>query len=127
MLNNLVLPPQVNLLVERVGGRRQMGILGVGLFVVVFILGLAMWATSPSWVPLYSDLPIESVGGITETLDEEAIPYRLEEGGAELKVATTDLARARVALAQSGGVPDAGRPGLELFDQPSWGMTDFTQ
>jgi flagellar M-ring protein FliF len=21
----------------------------------------------------------------------------------------------------------AGRPGLELFDQPSWGMTDFTQ
>ena len=24
-------------------------------------------------------------------------------------------------------MPDAGRPGLELFDQPSWGMTDFTQ
>ena len=25
------------------------------------------------------------------------------------------------------GMPQAGRPGLELFDQPAWGMTDFTQ
>ena len=24
-------------------------------------------------------------------------------------------------------MPTTGRPGLELFDQPSWGMTDFTQ
>ncbi|MBW3631085.1 MAG: flagellar M-ring protein FliF, partial [Gemmatimonadetes bacterium] len=32
-----------------------------------------------------------------------------------------------VALAADGGMPNAGRPGLELFDQPSWGMTDFTQ
>src|SRR5690606_31346172 len=37
-----------------------------------------------------------------------------------------DVARARVTLAQQG-LPDAGRPGLELFDQPSWGMTDFAQ
>jgi flagellar M-ring protein FliF len=42
-------------------------------------------------------------------------------------VQTDDLARARVALARDGGLPNAGRPGLELFDQPSWGMTDFTQ
>ena len=127
MLNALVLPPQIDQLVERVGGRRQMGILAVGLGMVILILGLAKWATSPSWVPVYSDLPLESVGTITEKLDEETIPYRLENGGSELHVATTDLARARVALAADGAMPDAGRPGLELFDQPSWGMTDFTQ
>jgi flagellar M-ring protein FliF len=126
MLNSLTLPPVVDQLVERVGGRRQMGILGVGLGVVLLILGLARWATSPTWVPVYSDLPLESVGDITAKLDEEAIAYRLEDGGAELQVATTDLAKARVALAK-GGLPNAGRPGLELFDQPSWGMTDFTQ
>jgi flagellar M-ring protein FliF len=126
MLNSLVLPPVVDQLVERVGGRRQMGILGVGLGVVVLILGLARWATSPTWVPVYTDLPLESVGEITTKLDEEGIAYQLENGGAELQVSTADLAKARVALAQ-GGLPDAGRPGLELFDQPSWGMTDFTQ
>ena len=37
-----------------------------------------------------------------------------------------DVARARVALAKDG-LPLSGRPGLELFDKPSWGMTDFTQ
>jgi len=41
-------------------------------------------------------------------------------------VAVADLPRARVALA-NGGIPSTGRPGMELFDQPSWGMTDFTQ
>jgi flagellar M-ring protein FliF len=41
-------------------------------------------------------------------------------------VPVADLAKARVALA-NGGMPNSGRPGLELFDQPSWGMTDFTQ
>jgi flagellar M-ring protein FliF len=127
MLNSLALPPQIDQLVERVGGRRQMGILGVGLGLVVLILGLAKWATAPTWVPVYTDLPLESVSQITEKLDEEAIQYQLENGGAELLVTTTDLARARVALAAEGGMPDAGRPGLELFDQPSWGMTDFTQ
>src|SRR5437763_16143749 len=38
-----------------------------------------------------------------------------------------DLARARVAIASGGDMPNAGRPGLEVFDQASWGMTDFTQ
>ena len=70
MLNSLALPPQIDQLVERVGGRRQMGILGVGLGMVILILGLAKWATSPSWVPVYTDLPLESVGQITEKLDE---------------------------------------------------------
>src|SRR5919206_21752 len=41
-------------------------------------------------------------------------------------VPAADLAKARVALAQQG-LPAGARPGLELFDQPSWGMTDFAQ
>src|SRR5690606_34551544 len=28
---------------------------------------------------------------------------------------------------RDGGIPNGGRPGLEIFDQPAWGMTDFTQ
>jgi flagellar M-ring protein FliF len=126
MLNTLALPPQFNQLVERVGGRRQMSVLGIGVGVVIVILAMARWATSPTWVPVSTNLPLESVGPITDKLTEQAIPYKLLNGGTELQVATTDLAKARVALARDG-LPSAGRPGLELFDQPSWGMTDFTQ
>jgi flagellar M-ring protein FliF len=126
MVNNLALPMVAQQWVERIGGPRRAMFVGAGAGSVLLILGLAHFATRPTWVPVYSDLPLESVGKITERLDEEAIPYRLESGGSELQVDAAELARARVALAQ-GGLPSAGRPGLELFDQPSWGMTDFTQ
>jgi flagellar M-ring protein FliF len=122
----LVLPPPVEELIERIGGRRRAAIAGVGLFTVVLILGLSRIAARPTFVPVFNDLPLESVGKITAKLDESKIAYQLDNGGTELRVATTDLARARVALAAEG-LPEKGRPGLELFDQPSWGMTDFAQ
>lgn len=93
---------------------------------MLLILALSWWATRPSWVPVFHDLPLESIGELGDKLDEASIPYKLEDGGTKLLVPSTDVARARVALARDG-LPTAGRPGLELFDQPSWGMTDFTQ
>ena len=52
---------------------------------------------------------------------------RGHESGTEIRVKLEDVAKAKVTLASEGAMPDKGRPGLELFDQPSWGMTDFTQ
>ncbi|HET7275499.1 MAG TPA: flagellar basal-body MS-ring/collar protein FliF [Longimicrobiaceae bacterium] len=127
MLNSITLPPVANEWIDKVGGPRRAMIFGVGIGSVLLILGLARWAAAPTWVPVYSDLPLESVGTITDRLDEAGIPFKLEAGGTELVVASTDLARTRVTLARDGGLPSAGRPGMELFDQPSWGMTDFTQ
>jgi flagellar M-ring protein FliF len=126
MLNGIVLPPVAQQWIDRIGGPRRAGLFGVGIGAVLLILGIARWATAPVWVPVYSDLPLESVGTITERLDEERIAYRLGQGGSQLLVASGDLPRARVTLAREG-MPQAGRPGLEIFDQPAWGMTDFTQ
>lgn len=126
MLKEMTLPPIARQWIDRIGGPRRAGVLGAGIAAVVLILGLARWATAPSWVPVYTDLPLESAGAVTERLDEERIAYRLAGSGTELRVKSGDLARARVALA-SEGIPQSGRPGLELFDQPAWGMTDFTQ
>lgn len=127
MLNSITLPAPAQQLIDRVGGPRRAAIFGVGIGAVLLILGLARWAAAPTWVPVYSDLPIESVGTITDRLDEAGIPFRLEDAGTQLMVASTDLAKTRVTLAREGGLPSAGSPGMELFDQPSWGMTDFTQ
>jgi flagellar M-ring protein FliF len=113
-------------LIARVGGPRRAAIIGMGAGAVLLILGLSWWASGPSWVPVHTGIPLESVGEMTTRLDEAKIRHRLEGGGTDLMVPSTELARARVALAQ-GGLPLAGRPGMELFDQPSWGMTDFTQ
>ena len=118
------MPPAIELLFEKVGGPRRMAMIGVGVIALLAILGVSRWATKPEMVPAFSGVPLESVGKMTDALDAAGVAYQLERGGTDILVATTDLARARVVLASSG-MPAQGRPGMELFDQPS--MTDFAQ
>jgi flagellar M-ring protein FliF len=108
------------------GGGRRVLVLIVGLAAAGLIVAVSQWAGAPTWVPAFVGVPLESVTQMTDKLDQAGVKYKLERGGADIMVAVSDLAKARVALAK-GGIPMAGRPGLELFDQPSWGMTDFTQ
>lgn len=111
---------------DRVGGRQRMMLLIVGVGVAAVIFGISRWATAPDWVPAFSNQPVETVGKMTDKLSAAGIAYQLGNGGSQILVASNDVARARVELAKDG-LPAAGRPGMELFDQPSWGMTDFTQ
>lgn len=120
------LPSALVPLVERVGGPRRAMLIAAGVGATLLVLLVANLATRPTWVPAASGVALEQTSALTERLSAEKIPYRLEAGGTQILVPSTDLARARVALAKDG-LPFAGRPGLELFDQPSWGMTDFTQ
>ena len=113
-------------LTGRLGGGRQLAIIAIGVVVTAVVFGVSRWATAPTMVPLYADLPVENVKAMTDQLTESGITYTLDRTGTTILVASEDLARARVDLA-AGDVPNAGRPGLELFDKPTWGMTDFTQ
>src|SRR5947209_10346043 len=102
-------------LLERFGGPRRATIMIVGLAAAGLIFAVAQWASAPTWVPAFTGVPLESVASMTDKLDQSSVKYRLERGGADIMVAATDLAKARVALAK-GGIPNSGRPGLELFD-----------
>ncbi|BAH37373.1 MAG TPA: flagellar M-ring protein FliF [Gemmatimonas aurantiaca] len=113
-------------LTGRLGGARQAMIIAVGVVVTALVFGVSRWATKPTMVPLYADVPVEQVKAMTDKLTEAGITYELDRTGSTIMVQSADLARARVDLA-AGTVPNSGRPGLELFDKPTWGMTDFTQ
>src|SRR5665213_2777007 len=113
-------------MIDRVGGRQRVMLLTVGVGVAAVIFGISRWATAPDWVPAFSNQPVETVGKMTDKLSAAGIAYQLGNGGSQILVSSNDVARATVELAKDG-LPSAGRPGMELFDQPSWGMTDFTQ
>lgn len=120
------MPPQAQGLLGRVGGARNAMVLAVGVIVTALVLAVSQWATRPEWVPLFDNVPLEASGVMSDKLTEAGIAFKLERGGAQILVAAADAARARVTLAREP-LPSSGRPGLELFDKPTWGMTDFTQ
>lgn len=104
--------------------RKLVAVFGL-IAVLVPIWFLVHWAGSGTYAPLFQEMEWGEVGSVTDQLESAGIKYRLEKGGTEVDVPATDLARARVLLAQEGhGV---GPAGFELFDTPQWGMTAFTQ
>lgn len=113
-------------LLDRVGGVRQAAIILVGLLVTGAVYGVSQWAAQPHFVPLLSNVSPSNAGKMTAKLTELGIVNKLGDGGTAILVDSADVAKARVELA-SAGITDSGRPGLELFDKPAWGMTDFTQ
>lgn len=105
---------------------RRFALAGVLVVIVVAIGFIGRWASTPTYVTLFSELDLKESGEIADRLAKANIPHQLQSGGTVIQVPAAEAARARVALAKDG-LPSQGRPGLELFDKPSWGMTDFTQ
>ncbi len=113
-------------LVDRLSGDRRILLGGVAIALVIVVASVAQWATKPELVPVASQVDLEMSGKLADRLTESGIAYELERGGSEILVSEADLARARVALARDG-LASGARPGLELFDQQTWGWNDFTQ
>src|SRR5690606_41432539 len=87
--------PTLEQVLERIGGLRRAVILLTGVLLVALILGVSHWATRPTWVPVFTGLPLETIGEVTQRLDEAGIECRLEQGGGAILVSADDVARAR--------------------------------
>jgi flagellar M-ring protein FliF len=116
----------INDLMHRAGGGRRVMMGAVGLGTAILIMVVSRIATAPNWVPAMTNVPLQSASGLADKLDQAGIKYKLDGGGSSILVAEGDVAKARVALAKDG-LPNGARPGLELFDRPTWGWNDFTQ
>lgn len=90
---------------------------------VVLIAVLVIWATTPDYGPLFTQLDEQSAGQITAKLKEMKIPYKLEDNGRTILVPRKNIDELRVTLA-SQGLPTGGVVGFETFDEPKFGESE---
>ncbi len=121
------MPPALLELFDKIGGPRRAMILAVGFAAAIGVFGLARWLNAPDWVAAVSDVPIGDVGAITDRLTQEGIEHKLGANGSSIHVQSTDVPRARVALARAGILPSSDRPGWEIFNTVQFGTTELMQ
>jgi len=90
----------------------------------VLTLALSIfYVTRPQYETLYTGLPLEDSGKITQKLEELKIPYKSENGGTSVTVPKEHVNKARMNLAIEG-FPQAGITWEDAFSSNSLTMTN---
>ncbi|MFG6084194.1 flagellar basal-body MS-ring/collar protein FliF [Paracoccus litorisediminis] len=102
-----------------------LGLVGTGI-VAALLLGLT-FAMQPQYRPIATDITAAEASSMVAALEQAGFEPRISTDGTMISVAESDMARARMALAESG-MPANGAAGWELFDNTSGiGMNSFLQ
>jgi flagellar M-ring protein FliF len=98
----------------------------LGTVVAVGVVALLWMSGKPEQQVLYSQLSMEDAAAVTAKLKEFHIPYTLKGDGTTILVPSTLVYDTRLRLATEG-LPQGGGVGFEVFDQRTFGMTEFMQ
>ncbi|WP_447554879.1 flagellar basal-body MS-ring/collar protein FliF [Vreelandella sp. EE22] len=93
---------------------------------IALVAALFMWASSPEYRVLYSNLNEADGGRIISELDSRAVPYRFSDSGQALLVPSDQVHMLRLQLAEQG-LPRGGNLGLELMDTQAFGISQFAE
>ncbi|RAP38616.1 flagellar M-ring protein FliF [Legionella quinlivanii] len=93
---------------------KQLGLM-IGLAASVAIgVAVVLWSRTPSYMPLYSQLSPRDSTDVMDTLQRNAIPFKLDETYGTIMVPSSDVQTARLKLAAEG-LPRGNNPISELF------------
>ncbi|AHF75751.1 Flagellar M-ring protein [Sodalis praecaptivus] len=93
---------------------------------IALVVALALWAKSPDYRVLYSNLSDRDGGDIVTQLTQMNIPYRFSEQGTALLIPADKVHETRLKLAGQG-LPKGGAVGFELLDQEKFGISQFSE
>ncbi|HEN3657940.1 TPA: flagellar M-ring protein FliF [Yersinia enterocolitica] len=93
---------------------------------IAILVALMLWAKSPDYRVLYSNLNDRDGGDIVTQLTQLNIPYRFADNGGALLIPADKVHETRLRLAQQG-LPKGGAVGFELLDQEKFGISQFSE
>jgi flagellar M-ring protein FliF len=106
---------------------RQAGMMvGIAASVALGVY-VVMWARTPNYSMLYSDLSDRDVTQIAEALKSTEIPHRIDPGSGAILVAASRVHDARLKLA-AAGLPKSAGMGFELMqEEQGFGTSQFLE
>jgi flagellar M-ring protein FliF len=106
---------------------QQIGLGVVGAALLGVLVFVSTFGHGPDSAIAFSGLSNDDEAAIVQKLKDSKIPYTLEDGGT-IRVPAGQVHDAQLATAGMGlnGQPSTGS-GFELFNQPAFGQTEFTQ
>ncbi|SHF10862.1 flagellar M-ring protein FliF [Modicisalibacter ilicicola DSM 19980] len=113
-------------LVSKLRTSPMIPLLIAGAAAIAILVALLMWARTPDYRVLYSNLSDADGGRIIGELDTRGIPYRFSDGGGALLVPGDQVHALRLQLAEQG-LPQGGNVGFELMDTQAFGVSQFTE
>src|SRR3954447_23586433 len=105
-------------------GRLMVGGSAVAILLLAFFM--MRIAGQTSYTTIQAGIDPKQTGKITSALDAKGIKYEIQNNGTALAVDKSQLAQARIALAEQG-LPGTAQPGFDLFDKQKLGASDFQQ
>ncbi|WP_145542202.1 flagellar basal-body MS-ring/collar protein FliF [Yersinia alsatica] len=93
---------------------------------ITLLIALLLWAKTPDYRVLYSNISDQDGGAIVAQLAQMNVPYRFEDRGGAIMVPADKVYEARLKLAQLG-LPKGGAVGFELLDQDKFGISQFSE
>ncbi|MDQ8202530.1 flagellar basal-body MS-ring/collar protein FliF [Pelagicoccus sp. SDUM812003] len=109
------------------GANQRISLILAGGLVVLAMIGMMIWAAQPDMQLLYGKLSPEEAGKIIAKLEQKSIPFETGSGGNSIYVESSQVHRLRMELATEGIPAGGSGPGFELFDEGSFGISDFVQ
>ncbi|WP_025157972.1 flagellar basal-body MS-ring/collar protein FliF [Leifsonia aquatica] len=127
------MPQQVAGFFRRIGdsirgfslAQRVIAILGVAVL-ALGITGIAMWASQPSYTPLFSGLQSSDASAIVDQLRTDGVQYQLTDGGSTILVPQQSVYDERLKAA-SAGLPSSTTGGYSLLDKMGVTSSEFQQ
>ncbi len=98
---------------------------GIALALAIVIVAW-LWARTPEYRLLYSNLSERDGGDIIAALSQMQMPYRIAGGGSAILVPGSEVYEARLKLATQG-LPKGGAVGFELMDSQKFGVSQFME
>ena len=111
---------------NRLRANPKIPLIVAGAAAIAILVAMVLWAKSPDYRTLYSNLSDQDGGAIVTQLTQMNIPYRFADNGGALEVPADKVHELRLRLAQQG-LPKGGAVGFELLDQEKFGISQFSE